>query len=362
LTIQIVDVVVDVGVMVKMKELELYAGKRITEKKMREILNMVDYHEYYRYVQRLLENNVIEPILSSGSNGMSPPLYKRYRVKKDEETYDDILPEIRLLHSSFNIEGYLNQPAKYREHRDWLIRLDSWLKENQEQLETAVSINERSFQIFHQEKALRENNELAGILNFNMGLSKQLNYYETPEPFFTHTIKPYDEKTGVNILISENKDTWYTLRKIMKPSSSKLCGIDFHILLYGEGKKINRKYDTLTDFDKIALDGLNCRYYYIGDIDYEGIGIFNELMESNPELHIELMTPLYRIMLEKSRGITLPITKDKQIESDLEGFLAGFEPQYKNLIVELLHDRRYIPQEILNYCDFLKMLEVREDE
>jgi hypothetical protein len=119
--------------------------------------------------------------------------------------------------------------------------LDSWLKENQELLKTPVSINERSFQIFHQEKALRENKDLAAVLNFNIRYSGILNYYETPEPFFTHNIKPYDEKTTVNILISENKDTWYTLRKIMNASSKYAFGIRFHILMYGEGKKINRK-------------------------------------------------------------------------------------------------------------------------
>ena len=344
-----------------MEELKPYAGIRITEKRIREILNKQDYQEHYKVMQHLLQKNLIEPVLSSGSNGMNPPLYKRYRVQKDEKCYDDILPEIRLLHTSLNVEGYLNQPEKYEEHKEWLILLNSWLKENLELLNTPVSINERSFQIFQQEKALRENKDLAAVLNFNPVIRDILNCYETPEPFFTYNIKPYDEKTTVNILISENKDTWYTLRKIMNASKSMLYGIRFHILMYGEGKKINRRHGTLSDYDKIALDGLQSRYYYIGDIDYEGIGIFNELIEQNPALEIKLMTPLYIMMLEKSRGVSLPVTKDMQMESNLERFLAEFKSQYRDMIVEILHSRRYIPQEILNYGDFIKIIEGIED-
>ncbi|HHU48898.1 MAG: Wadjet anti-phage system protein JetD domain-containing protein [Caldicoprobacterales bacterium] len=344
-----------------MDQLKPYAGKRITEKKIREILNIQDYQDYYKAMQYLLQNHLIEPVLSSGSNGMNPPLYKRYRVQKEEKRYDDILPEIRLLHTSLNVEGYLNQPGKYKEHRGWIQPLDSWLKENQELLKTSVSINERSFQIFHQEKALRDNKDLAAVLHFNSGIRDVLNYYETPEPFFTHNIKPYDEKTTVNILISENKDTWYTLRKIMNASGNMLFGIGFHILMYGEGKKINRRYDTLSDYDEITLDGLQSRYYYIGDIDYEGIGIFNELTEQNPALQIKLMTPLYIMMLEKSKEVSLPFTKDMQVESNPESFLAEFEPQYRDMIVKILQSRRYIPQEILNYGDFIKIIEGSAD-
>lgn len=53
---------------------------------------------------------------------MNPPLYKRYRIRKEKESYDDIMPEIRLLHSYLNVEGYLNQPAKYMEHRKWIVK------------------------------------------------------------------------------------------------------------------------------------------------------------------------------------------------------------------------------------------------
>lgn len=38
-----------------MEELKPYAGKRITEKRIREILNKQDYQEHYKVMQHLLQ-------------------------------------------------------------------------------------------------------------------------------------------------------------------------------------------------------------------------------------------------------------------------------------------------------------------
>jgi len=345
-----------------LKKLKSYKGTRITEKGIRELSGINDYEEYYHLVMLLIQNNVIAPYKNSGSNGMSPPLYKRYRLIKEEQSYDEYIDEIRSLHSALNIEGYLNQPAKYIEHKKWLDPLDAFLKTNMESLKTAVSINERSFQIFHQEKALSTDKELAGVLHFNKGVQSLLNYYLTPEPFFTHNIVSYSEigQAEINILICENKDTWYTLRRIMMPGRNVLFGVSFHILLFGEGKKITRKSSTLTDYDRITLGGFESKYYYFGDIDYEGIEIFNSLVEQNKALHIQLMTPLYRRMLQKAEGIPLPQTKDQQSGKRLDSFLVHFEQEERKRIEAILSSRQYIPQEILNLQDFMKYLE--EDE
>ncbi|MDD2502950.1 MAG: DUF2220 family protein [Clostridia bacterium] len=360
------------------KVLKPYAGKRLSEKQIREMLQVADYEEYYELFQEMLQEGLLDPVKSSGSNGMNPALFKRYRVFKPDESYDNYIPEIRQLHSAFNIEGYLNHPKTYKEHKKWLTPINSWLIVNDEQLSIPVSVNERSFQIFHKEKALKDNTSLAVVLNFNPGIRELLNYYDTPEPFFTHNIIPSSKnwKAGedkqvnggrmviehvdqnvVNILISENKDTWYTLRKIMTQYKHYLFEIPFHVLMYGEGKKINRKYSTLTDYDDAAFSGYNTAYYYMGDIDYEGIYIFTDLVEQNPALDIKLMTPLYQRMLDKSKNQPLPVTKDKQFPRGMEQFLLHFKPDEQAAIRKLLDERLYIPQEILNYGDFLKIIE-----
>lgn len=375
------------------KKLLEYEKSRISEKELRKYISVLDYEEYYKIVAELVKNNIITPVKSSGLNGRRPPLYKRYNVIKQEKNYDDLISEIRLLNDKLNIEGYLADPEKYIKHKPWLLPLDHFLKHRSKSLEIPLSINERSFQIFKKEKALREDKELAAVLNFNPGLKEVLNYYHTPEPFFMHNITNYGIKGGekdnnenminiqpqqleqnlqyrqqrlqqhkkqLNILIIENKDTWYTLKNIMSPNLNCLAGINFDSLIYGEGKKIARKMDSLTEFDKSFFEGAKTTYHYFGDLDYEGISIFYDLINVNSMLDIKLMKALYIAMLNASRDIIeeLPVTKEKQVKKDelLDWFISFFEPEYQAIIKDILEADRYIPQEILNNEDFRKLI------
>lgn len=457
------------------KKLIEYGKARITERELRQYISVSDYEEYYKIIVELVNNNIITPVKNSGFNGRRPPLYKRYNIIKPECNYDDLIPEIRLLSDKLNIEGYLADPEKYKKHKPWLLPLDDFLKHNSKSLETSLSINERSFQIFKKEKALREEKDLAAVLSFNPGLTEVLNYYHTPEPFFLHNITNYsikDDKNGnndkikgfgnynykyygnniygsviaaverpqrpqqqqqqqqqkqhqseqqyqqpqqsrqhnqreqqlqqcerqqqheqqlqhheqksqksaqqlqkceqlfqqheqqLNILIIENKDTWYTLKNIMSQNFNCLTGIKFDSLIYGEGKKIARKMDSLTEFDKSFFHGVKTTYYYFGDLDYEGIGIFYELFNVNPMLDIKLMKALYITMLDASREIIeqLPVTKEKQVKKtgQLEWFVSFFDPEHQVIIKNILESDRYIPQEILNNEDFKELLKMSQ--
>jgi len=382
------------------KKLLEYGKSRITEKELRQYVPVADYEEYYHIVIELVENNMIVPVKNSGFNGRRPPLYKRYGIIKPKHSYDDLIPEIRLLSDKLNIEGYLADPEKYKRHKPWLVPLDYFLKHNSKSLETPLSINERSFQIFKKEKALREDKELAAVLSFNSRLKEFLNYYQTPEPFFMHNITNYVIKDYINdnndnmqqqqceqqkqqcekypqplrqhhqqyekqlnILIIENKDTWYTLKNIMAHDFNCLAGIYFDSLIYGEGKKIARKMDSLTEFDKSFFDGAKTSYYYFGDLDYEGISIFYDLINVNPMLDIKLMEALYIAMLDASKDIIeeLPVTKEKQVKKAelLEWFVSLFDDVHKMIIKNILENDRYVPQEILNNQDFKELLKMR---
>lgn len=355
------------------KKLKEFEGVRITEKELREYIPVQDYDEYYHIVIELISNNMIAPVKSSGSNGMRPPLHKRYAIIKPEHNYDELIPEIRLLHGKLNIEGYLTYPEKYRNHKHWLSYLDYFLKNNGRNLEIPLSINERSFQIFRKEKALKEDSELAAVLNFNPGIREALNYYYAPEPFFTYNIRRWEaeekhelnkdkyelnkEKQKLNILIIENKDTWYTLRSRLSPCYNCIAGTHFDSLIYGEGKKISRKNDSLTEFDAGFFKNAETNYYYFGDLDYEGVGIVYDLIRINPTLQIQLMKPLYIAMLKASENISLPFTKEKQNKKASGWFISLFDIEHQSIIKDILESGRYIPQEILNNGDFAEMID-----
>lgn len=340
-------------------KLNEYGKTRIDEIEMRKIISIRDYDAYYEIVLKLIECNIITPVKSSGSNGMRPPLHKKYNIVKPPTDQHEFIPEIRLLNEKLNIEGYLNDPEKYIKHRSWIITIDNFLKNEVEKLKIPCSINERSFQIFQKEKALRENRELAAVLGFNEGLTEALNFYNTPEPFHAYYISPINEGFTdriLNILIIENKDTWYTLRNRIAPGLSNIAGIEFHCLLYGEGKKISRVNDSLTDFDLSFFKGANTCYYYFGDLDYEGINIAQNLIKTNPTLKIKLMLPLYYAMLDASEGIALPVSSVNQKNSDCDWFLSFFDSKRRNMIMSILESGHYIPQEILGNSEFIKLV------
>lgn len=340
-------------------KIKAFDGVRIAEKELREYVSVQDYNDYYKIIIELVNSNVIIPVKSSGSNGMRPPLHKRYNIVKPTPKYDGLIPEIRLLNERFNIEGYLNEPEKYISHRHWVLPIDSFIKNCMEDLGIPCSINERSFQLFRREKALKEDRELAAALNFNPGLKEALNFYSTPEPFHAFNIgQLYEELPDrpLNILIIENKDTWYTLRNRMSPGFSSISGISFHCILYGEGRKISRINDSLTDFDGSYFKGAKTSYYYFGDLDYEGVGIIHDLMRVNPQLQISLMLPLYTAMLEASKGIQLPAANENQKRNAGEWFLSFFNAEHRSIIKSILESGHYIPQEILDNGEFMKLI------
>ncbi len=355
------------------KKLIEYKGVRISETELRDYLPSLGYNEYYEAIYSLVKNGAISPVKSSGSNGMNPPLYKRYSISKPQLNYGELIPEIRLLHGRLNIEGYLSELDKYMKHKHWLSLLDTFLKKCACMLEVPLSINERSFQIFGKEKALKEDSELAGVFSFNPGLRELLNFYETPEPFFTYDIPHKAEKTAANIevldkktvengsgtrniLIIENKDTWYTLRNIMSSGICNIAGICFDSLIYGEGKKIARKNDSLTEFNSSFYRDVQTCYYYFGDLDYEGIFIIQDLMKINPTLRIEVFKPLYAAMLKAAENVRLPETKENQVRRPVDWFVSLFEKVYQDRMLDILQSGSYIPQEILNRQNMVKII------
>lgn len=321
-----------------------FKGKKVEEKQIRDSFKIVDYEQYAAIITKLCLNGVIKGVKAQGNNGMIPPLFKVYQVAKEEKDNRTYITEIKLLSPIFNIEEYIKRVDKYLNHRDWILVLDRFIKENLAELDYQLSINERSFQIFGKEKFLKENYKT--IFETNPLLEKKLNFYKTPEPFFSYDLDTNKEK--LRAIIFENKDTWYSFSRFLKEEKDIKESYKFDILLYGEGKKISRTLDSLTEYSEAKYKGKKVAYYYFGDVDFEGIKIYETLKTVNPKLEIQIMTEFYKVLINESKKMVLPITKEKQSEV-LE---SSFYDELKNdahYIKEILKDRRYIPQELLNY-------------
>ena len=88
--------------------------------------------------------------------------------------------------------------------------------------------------------------------------------------------------------------------------------------------------------------------YYFGDLDYEGIGIYEKLAETFRERwEILPFVPAYVKMIEKAGGAAaLP-------DTNITGyFFSYFTEGQVTKMNEVLGQGKYIPQEILNISDF----------
>jgi hypothetical protein len=236
--------------------------------------------------------------------------------------------------------------------REYVTALSSFLDTHQDLLAIPVSGNERSFQIWNQEKFLL----LRGGKNIlkNVGLTlSDINIYETSEPLAYYS---HNKNVPQNILIVENKDTFYSIRKFMISKNGRpiVFGIPTDTVIYGAGKGILRSYrdfafvleDYLTD-DKNTL-------FYFGDMDYEGIHIYEDLYRRFEGLHkLQVFVPAYLKMLEKAeKAAQLPDSKENQNDNIADIFMSFFEKDAVEHMYKILRQGQYIPQEILNISDF----------
>ncbi|MGI6548725.1 MAG: hypothetical protein ACOX4Q_01625 [Syntrophomonadales bacterium] len=326
-------------------------GKSITETELQKISKEMDYSLFHSMIEEMVEGGLLKPVKASGSNGRIPPLYNKYRIIKPREDYADYLEAIRRLNPRLNISAYLQHPEMYKKHLEIVEGLNQYLWYKAELLNEPMSRKERSFSIWGREKLLDQQFSLVReVLRFN-GLNEDfLNFYDTPEPFFEYVHCQPQEMTA---LILENKDTWFTFRKLMQATGKNLiAGIAVDLLLYGEGNKITKKR-ALEEYATGMLrsqKGQTLKFLYFGDLDREGIRLFFRTREANPGLSIKPFAPLYQLMLKLARGREMPESQDKrEIPVDIEEFARLLGHEEVGAIKRLLDNDRYIPQEIVNY-------------
>lgn len=322
-----------------MNKILAFPKKTITYEELSQLYINLSYDELVEKVKELTNKNILNAKLKSGTNGRNPFLYKKYGVELPKEDYSDFIDEIKKLNAFLSINYYLNKPKEYKKDREYILKLNDYIIYHGNRLQIPMAINERSFDIWGEEKFLRKSPTLLS----NLGLTyNKLNVYNTPEPFFSETINRYTN----NILIIENKDTWFTIRKILMEENKTIFGLDIGLLIYGEGKKIVSSIEYLNHKDFSFLE--NPTIYYWGDIDYEGINIIYSLAK---KVNLKLFTNAYHSMLENVQEIkNLKDMKDDQNETkDLGLFLSVFSDRDKNKITDILKNNKYIPQEILNY-------------
>ena len=114
-----------------------------------------EYKELYAKVIALIQDNKIKPVKASGVNGKSPALYKEYWIVEEKQDVSSYLNELNYaLVPSIATDYYRSHIDQYLEDRPWVLLLNDYLK--QDNFMTQMSENERSFDIWHREKFLKQ--------------------------------------------------------------------------------------------------------------------------------------------------------------------------------------------------------------
>ena len=311
----------------------------------------LSYPEQYEYIRRRLEQGVIRPLLSSGTNGKKPALYREYWLVEEKKDYSELEEELKYrMIPQISVDYYLKHLENYEHDRAWVLLLNDYIREQQSRLSYSESLNERSFEIWGREKFLSK--EQGKKILKRCGLSQEdLNVYSTTEPlaYYSHT-----REVPQNLLILENKDTFYSMRRSMLEGNEEIFGVKMGTLIYGAGKGILRSF---RDFDLCVepyMKKPENHIYYFGDLDYEGIGIYEKLAGMfEKRWKIEPFCPDYEAMLRKAcETERLPDTKEQQNRNIGTLFFSYFTETQLEEMKQILESDAYIPQEILNITDF----------
>ncbi|SHJ54427.1 hypothetical protein SAMN02745248_00349 [Hathewaya proteolytica DSM 3090] len=309
------------------------------------------YKELYRIVCEDIKRGHIQPVKNSRLNGKNPSLHEKYRIIRKLEDNSEFIDELTYhMWEGFDISYYKTHMDKYKEHRKYISMLNEFILKNRDKLNTSISMNERSFQIWGREKFLQK--EEGKTILKNLGISCEfLNYYDTSEPLAYYSVS---KEVPQKLLIIENKDTYYTMRRFLIERGGKILGEDIGTIIYGGGKNICK---TFKDF-KISVEEYVCnkenQILYFGDLDYEGIIIYESLFNVNGGIYpISPFVAAYEKMMDKveESSVCLPETKTGQNRNIGIEFMSKFSCKSQNAIKNILEKNLYIPQEIININD-----------
>ena len=309
--------------------------------------NYGGYPSFSKSIDLLIQEGAIRPIKTWKQNGMVPALYNGYQVILQEGMLDDEL--IKTLstqfHPKINVSYYFKHKVEFRQDKRYLEALNDFLRANPDLNKLPnITVNERSFQIFYDEKWLLSKHGHNFLQRIGLTL-EDMSCYLTYEPFFYYQRKNRDSQE-VNALIVENKDTFFSLKELLQKDINTWGKTPFALLIYGEGRKIEKSFSFFWELDEYK--DCKVKFYYFGDLDPEGISIWFDLQRKS-KVDIKPFVFFYNRLLEKYLQVAQPIKKDQKVSAEaIQAFLSYLPDDSAKSISKMLSSKRYLPQEGLN--------------
>lgn len=295
-----------------------------------------DYENFQRSIKKLVEDNIL---IEKGSKINSLALnygVNHYKLQKAK------IDEINNYILKFSKEVDLSQYFKLAEeifYQDipFIQAVNDYIL-NRGLPESYVTSQERSFNILGDEKWIDEKNgkrllerinvlDKLKILNDSDPLMLAVNQNGFGRPVHYH-------------LIVENKATFLALMEVLSETN-------YTSLIYGCGWKIVSNYYMIDK--QLNLKDKN-EFMYFGDIDKEGISIWNSL---NEKIKVNIAVPFYRELLKKEYSIGKK--SQKRNEEAINNFLSFFSDLEKEALLNMINNGGYLPQEGLNKAELKRI-------
>ncbi|OFI06014.1 hypothetical protein CLOACE_13950 [Clostridium acetireducens DSM 10703] len=313
--------------------------------KLGELENLVSgditYNEFAKSIKRLVNENILIQKNPNNNNGKEISLpYKfginRYELRKEHvnkiQKYELKISKEIDLQEYFNLnENMWNKDLPYIEKINDYINKKGFPR-------NYTTAQERSFNIVGDEKWIDEKGGRK-ILE-RIKIWEKLNIVNNSDPLML-AINPKKLKTSSKQLLKityyhlivENKATFLELLDVLKDTK-------FTSLIWGSGWKIVANITMLEK--QLGVQGEH-KIYYFGDLDNEGISIWNSL---NEKVNAFLAVEFYRKLINKNYSLG----KETQIEdyNALKNFFEFFSDKENEKIKNILNKGGYLPQEALN--------------
>jgi len=339
--------------------LNKYSKSFITYDEIKKIYKLTNHKDVVVLVKKLIDENKLKPVKSSEPTIFHEQIYTKYKVVKEvSESETMLLDELNYkIHPKIKIEYYRKNLEQYMIDRTTILKLNSYLIEKQNYLLNKISVNERSYEIFNDEKLITSKEGKSILSNVKIDVVEDLNVYKTPEPFVYLSTKRVGPQ---NILIIENKDTYITLFKMLLDNNKCILGTNIETIIYGAGRHISNSFRGIAEDTTLEyLTHRDNNFYYWGDIDKAGFNIFSSfyektyspLQKSFSMKNIVLFEYAYKMMVEKCRGKNLrEIPKDQNYDYK-EGVSFIEDSDLRDEVTNILFHNTYIPQEALTKYD-----------
>lgn len=325
----------------KNSRIDIYLLEKQVKERLQDNITGLFYKEFADSVLELENEKIIERMKTGKPYSRDIRINTKYRKVKENTINENELKNELLTsyHFKMKMSGYGKNLEQYQKDKLIFDSISQFLFHKSEK-ECYISVNERSFELFNDEKYLSSEAGRKLISNIDVTF-EDLCCFETFEPFFHFGLATHPSQ---NVLIIENKDTFFSLKKLYLEGIHRWDGIPFEMLVYGEGNKITKSFEYLDEL-KVPFE---TAIYYFGDFDPEGIAIFHRLQKVSKR-KIELWKPFYIEMWYRRKGTVIKEDKKQRwSEAAIQSFLFHFDEPLQTVMEHYLIERRYIPQEALS--------------